>query len=166
MENITIHSVPVKKVNFDQTSIKNVIRDMGLKVTQQRLVILDCILSGRDHITAQELFEAVAKKDASLGFATVYRFLKELTLQGYVTEVRMGGFPARYEWTKKKNHHDHLTCKSCGAICEFENEQIEKLQAQIARSFGFILTDHVLELYGICPKCQEKEGILPTSHPQ
>lgn len=153
----------IKNSKWDLSSLKNVIRDMGLKVTQQRLVILECLLSGRDHITAQELFESVIEKDSSFGFATVYRFLKQLTAQNYVTEVRMGGLPARYEWTKKKKHHDHLTCKQCGDICEFENEQIESLQKNIAKSFGYIMTGHVLELYGVCPDCQKKEGILPGS---
>tara|TARA_B100001248_G_scaffold262571_1_gene259513 strand:- start:6071 stop:6574 length:504 start_codon:yes stop_codon:yes gene_type:complete len=146
---------------WDEKAIKQIVRDMGLKVTQQRLTILECILRGRDHITAQELYEAVQAKDPNLGFATVYRFLKQLTEQEYVSEVRMGGLPARYEWARKKSHHDHLTCKQCGSICEFENQQIEDLQEAIAKSFGYILTSHVLELYGICPECQKEDGILP-----
>lgn len=150
-----------RSFKWDDSTVKGIIRDMGLKVTQQRIVILQCLLAGRDHITAQELFEAVIKKDSSLGFATVYRFLKQLTEQDLVTEVRMGGLPARYEWAKKKNHHDHLTCKRCGAICEFENQQIEQLQKQIAKSFGYVLTGHILELYGTCPNCQKEDGLLP-----
>ena len=153
-----------KRQKSDATSMKQVIRDMGLKVTQQRLIILECLLTGRDHITAQELFENVAVKDSSLGFATVYRFLKQLTDNDLVIEVRMGGLPARYEWANKKKHHDHLTCKNCTKIFEFENEQIEKLQKEIAKSFGFILTGHVLELYGICPNCQRDADLLPQSH--
>src|SRR5690606_33171977 len=93
-----------RSFKWDETTLKNIIRDMGLKVTQQRVIILQSLLSGRDHITAQELFETVMQKDPSLGFATVYRFLKQLTDQDLVTEVRMGGLPARYEWAKKKNH--------------------------------------------------------------
>jgi len=161
MEETQTHKISENQIRWDESSLKQIVRDMGLKVTQQRLVILECILKGRDHITAQELFESVSKKDVNLGFATVYRFLKQLTDQNFVTEVRMGGLPARYEWTKKKEHHDHLTCTSCGAICEFENQKIEELQQVIASSFGYILTNHVLELYGICPNCQAEEGILP-----
>ncbi|MCB0370999.1 MAG: transcriptional repressor, partial [Bdellovibrionales bacterium] len=71
------------------------------------------------------------------------------------TEVRMGGMPARYELTPKK-HHDHMTCTECGSIVEFENKNIESLQEKVALQYGFKLTHHVLELYGICPACQTK----------
>lgn len=139
----------------DDKKLKEIIRDMNLKVTDQRLLILKTLLMGRTHVTAQEVFEIVIEKDSSIGFATVYRFLRNLTDSGVVTEVRMGGLPARYEVTTME-HHDHLTCVSCGKICEFENSQIEKLQEQVASSFGFKLTTHVLELYGICPDCQTR----------
>ena len=67
----------------------------------------------------------------------------------------MGGQSSRYELTTKE-HHDHLTCTQCGKICEFENKKIEKLQLQVAEYFGFKLTNHILELYGLCPSCQAK----------
>ncbi|MEC9283419.1 MAG: Fur family transcriptional regulator [Bdellovibrionota bacterium] len=153
----------VYDVEQSEIELKNIIRDIGLKVTSQRLTILRSLINGRDHVTAQELFENVSQIDNSLGFATVYRFLRTLAENKLVTEVRMGGLPARYEWTKKKSHHDHITCSECGKICEFENLEIEKLQAEIAKSLGFILTDHVLELYGVCSDCQASKGILPGS---
>ena len=77
----------------------------------------------------------------------------KLTEQNFVTEVRMGGLPARYELTPTE-HHDHLTCVNCGKIVEFENQQIEQLQEEIASKYGFRLTDHVLELYGVCSHCK------------
>lgn len=135
---------------------KQIIRDLGLKVTHQRLIILEKLLDGRDHVTAQEVFETVAETAPEIGFATVYRFLRDLTSNGFVTEVRMKGLPARYEWADKK-HHDHLTCMDCGSIREFENDEIEKLQTKIAEKMGFILTDHILELYGVCPECQKRK---------
>ena len=149
------------EAKYTEDELKAKIRDLGLKVTNQRLLILQCLIDGRDHVTAQELFEVVSKKDNSLGFATVYRFLRSLAEAKLVTEVRMGGLPARYEWTQKKSHHDHITCQNCGKISEFENPQIEHLQMEIAKSLGFVLTDHVLELYGICSTCQKQKGLLP-----
>ena len=136
-----------------EDGLKHIIRDLGLKVTKQRLVILKALHEGRSHVTAQEVFENINTVHPEIGFATVYRFLRTLSENGYITEVRMGGLPARYEWADK-DHHDHLTCIKCGLICEFENETIEALQKKISQDFGFQLTDHVLELYGICPACQ------------
>lgn len=135
---------------------KKIIRDLGLKVTQQRLAILAVIRSGPTHFTAQEVFEIVNEKNPEIGFATVYRFLKKLSEQNFVSEVRMGGMPARYEWSAK-DHHDHLTCIRCHSIVEFENQKIEDLQDKIAADHDFILTHHILELYGICPKCRSQK---------
>ena len=148
------------KINerFQADDFKKMIRSMGLKITSQRMLILSClhhaeVLANDRHITAQELFEKVSEFDSSVGFATVYRFLRNLAEKEFVTEVRMGGQSSRYELTTQ-HHHDHLTCTSCGKICEFENPKIEKLQSQVADHFGFVLTSHILELYGLCPSCQ------------
>ncbi len=140
---------------FDAQELKRLIRDMGIKVTEQRLAILESLSHGRVHVTAQEVYENVRKQHSEIGFATVYRFLRDLSAKGYVTEVRMGKLPARYELTPKA-HHDHLTCVRCSRIVEFENPDIEELQMLVARNNGFQLTGHVLELYGLCPNCQKK----------
>lgn len=140
---------------IDEASFKRIIREMGLKVTHQRLAILAALTAGRAHVTAQEVYEAIQDDHPEIGFATVYRFLRKMTEQSFVTEVRMGGLPARYELTPRR-HHDHLTCESCGKIVEFENSQIENLQSQVADQHGFKLTHHVLELYGYCSNCQKK----------
>lgn len=143
----------IKREKLSEENLKKIIRDMGLKVTNQRMAILKSLSKGRAHRSAQEVFEAVSKVHSEIGFATVYRFLRDLSSRGFVTEVRMGGLPARYELTPK-GHHDHLTCVRCTKIVEFENDQIEKLQKQIAINNGFQLLGHVLELYGLCPECQ------------
>ena len=144
----------VKREKLDESTFKRIIRDMRLKVTNQRMAILKSLSQGRAHMTAQEVFEAVHRNHPEMGFATVYRFLRFLSEKGYVTEVRMGGLPARYELTPK-SHHDHLTCIKCSKIVEFEKKEIEDLQVQVARDNGFLLTGHVLELYGICPDCRD-----------
>ncbi len=134
---------------------KKIIRELGLKVTQQRLQILEVVRSGPSHFTAQEVYEMISETNPEIGFATVYRFLKKLSEHNFVTEVRMGGMPARYEWAAK-DHHDHLTCTRCGKIVEFENEKIEDLQEKIALRHNFKLTHHILELYGVCGECQKR----------
>lgn len=147
-EDIIIH-----REEFTDVELKKIIRALNLKVTTQRLAILGALHEGRRHVTAQELFEKVNTDHPEIGFATVYRFLRTLTEGNFVSEVRMGGLPARYE-LNSKSHHDHLTCVRCGKICEFENKTIETLQEKVAKQFGFQLTHHVLELYGVCPTCQ------------
>jgi len=99
----TIRSLPIsnrgQKVHYqqDEQALRTIIRDMGMKVTDQRLLIMRTLQEGRAHVTAQEVFEQVQKKDTTVGFATVYRFLRSLIENEYAIEVRMGGMPARYE---------------------------------------------------------------------
>ncbi len=144
-----------KRSSYTEAELKEVIRSLHLKVTQQRLMILKILNSGqRKHITAQELYERVSAEDSSIGFATVYRLLKKLADSHLVTEVRVGGAPARYE-LNPKSHHDHITCIQCGKISEFENQEIEQLQSMVAKKMGYQLTSHVLELFGICLNCQK-----------
>lgn len=150
-EDIIVHSE-----QYDESELKRIIRALNLKVTNQRLAILKSLHDGRRHVTAQELYEKLSVNHPEIGFATVYRFLRTLTEGNFVTEVRMGGLPARYELAPKGHHHDHLTCVKCGRICEFENKAIETLQEKVAIQFGFKLTHHILELYGVCPACQTK----------
>lgn len=149
-EDIIVHSE-----QYDESELKRIIRALNLKVTTQRMAILKSLHDGRRHVTAQELYEKLSATHPEIGFATVYRFLRTLTEGNFVTEVRMGGLPARYELAPK-GHHDHLTCVKCGKICEFENKAIEALQEKVAVQFGFRLTHHILELYGVCPSCQAK----------
>lgn len=146
----------IKRDSWQNGDFKRIVREMGLKVTDQRISILKSMSSGRAHVTAQEVFEEVVVGNPDIGFATVYRFLKKLKDHGFVTEVRMGGLPARYELTPRK-HHDHLTCTSCGKIVEFSNDEIERLQLEVASLHNFKMTGHLLELYGICGDCQKKQ---------
>lgn len=142
----------VYRDELNESELKRIIRALNLKVTTQRMAILKALHEGFRHVTAQELFEKVNGDNPEIGFATVYRFLRTLNDGNFVSEVRMGGLPARYE-LNSKTHHDHLTCVRCGKICEFENKTIESLQEKVAKQFGFQLTHHVLELYGVCPAC-------------
>lgn len=141
----------IRREKYDVGEFKKMIRDMGLKVTHQRLGILETLHKGRQHMTAQEVYEEVSANYPEIGFATVYRLLRKLSEHGFVTELRMGGLPARYELAPKR-HHDHLTCVTCGKIFEFENYEIEALQEKVAAQFGLKLSSHVLELFGECLK--------------
>ncbi len=156
-----------RRSNKDQKisrEITEIIRSLGLKVTKQRLAILHALLKRGNHFSAKVIFEDLKKENAEdleIGFATVYRFLRDLAKSGYITEIRIGGLPARYEWANQQ-HHDHLTCLNCHTIYEFENKSIERLQQQVALNFGFKLTDHLMELYGICSHCLEEGATIES----
>ena len=142
---------------LSESHFKSMLRDMNLKVTHQRLSILKALNKGpKNHVTAQDVFEKVRKTHPHIGFATVYRFLKETSRFGLTSELRIGHSPARYE-LKIREHHHHIVCTACGKIVEFQSPIIEKQIKKISMEFYFALEHHIFELYGLCKKCQTKK---------
>lgn len=127
----------------------------GLKSTRQRELILDFFLSSEQHMSIEELYLKLRAKHPGIGYATVYRTLKLFADAGIANEIHFGDGQTRYEHLSEGEHHDHLVCSRCGAIEEFENETIEKLQDEVARTHGFLIETHKLELYGLCEKCRK-----------
>jgi Fur family ferric uptake transcriptional regulator len=123
-----------------------------LKLTRQREQILEAFLKV-EHITAEEMYHRLAKRVPHLGLATIYRTLN-LFCEAGLAQARHFGSQTQYDNVAHKGHHDHLICTSCGKIVEFENEEIERLQVQMAERNGFQITTHRLELYGVCSGCR------------
>ncbi|MEW5852978.1 MAG: transcriptional repressor [Myxococcota bacterium] len=127
----------------------------GLKSTAQRDIIIDTFFNAKDHLAVGDLHREVQKQNPRIGYATVYRTLKMLKECGLAAERHFGDGQTRYEPNELDNHHDHLICRVCGLIVEFENEEIERLQKVVASSYGFVVDTHRHELYGLCSKCQK-----------
>ena len=129
----------------------------GLKSTRQRDEILNIFVAAGRHLSAEELYLLVKKSDPRIGYATVYRTLKLLAEAGLAHGQRFEDGFTRYEYNATDAHHDHLICTKCGRIIEFENEQIEALQQDVARKNRFKVQSHKLEMYGLCFECQGKK---------
>jgi Fur family ferric uptake transcriptional regulator len=123
-----------------------------LKLTRQREYILDMFLKN-EHITAEQMYRQLAKKDPHIGLATIYRTLNLFCEVG-LAQARHFGTQTQYDNVSHKGHHDHLICTACGKIVEFQNEDIERLQEEVARRNGFTIQTHKLELYGVCAGCR------------
>lgn len=126
----------------------------NLRLTEQRRLIAEVFFHSGGHPSAEEITRDVKAANSSIGFATVYRTLKLLTEAGLAKGMSIGDGFSRYEPPSQHGHHDHLICRACGRIVEFENNQIESLQEKVARQHGFTVTDHKLELYGLCGGCR------------
>ena len=124
----------------------------SLKLTRQREHILNAFLK-MEHVTAEQMYHLLAKKDPHIGLATIYRTLKLFCETGLAQE-RHFGTQTQFDNVAHKGHHDHMICTSCGKIVEFQNCQIEKLQEEVATKNGFSIQTHKLELYGLCSNCQ------------
>lgn len=123
----------------------------GLKFTRQRELIADVFFKSGGHLKVEDLLERVREVDPQVSLATVYRTMKLLTECGLAEPHRFRDGHTRYEPSEGEDeHHDHLICTVCGRIVEFYNSDIERLQEQIAASFGFRVTHHRMELYGSC----------------
>ena len=123
-----------------------------LKLTRQREQILNVFLK-MEHITAEQMYRVLAKKDRHIGLATIYRTLN-LFCEAGLAQARHFGAQTQYDNVAHKGHHDHLICTSCGKIVEFENDEIERLQEEVAAKNSFTIQTHKLELYGLCASCR------------
>ncbi|HJD97578.1 Fur family transcriptional regulator [Mailhella massiliensis] len=131
------------------------LKQKGLRVTPQRLKILDAFMSTDEHVSMEELFLLVRSKDSTVGQVTVYRTLKLLCEAGIASAVNFEEGMVRYE-PVGMHHHDHLVCEKCGRKIEFVNNAIESLQEKVCRVHDFIPTSHHMVLYGICAECRKK----------
>jgi Fur family ferric uptake transcriptional regulator len=125
-------------------------------MTSQRRLLLELLRDAERHIDAKELYRRASAKDDSIGPATVYRTLKLFKELGLVDEMRLGKIRCYYE-IKQSPEHQHLVCRGCGKVIEFQNPQFQKLIETVRREHGFKVTKAELYLEGYCPECEEKE---------
>lgn len=130
--------------------------EKNLKMTPQRRLILDTMLKQTGHLSSEELYDKVKRRDSSIGQATVYRTLKLLNESGVIEPLDFADGVTRYEPSYGKEHHDHLICQRCNKNIEILDETIERRQEEIAKEHGFTLEHHKMYLYGICPDCRKK----------
>ena len=127
--------------------IENKCIKKGVRLTDQRKLVAKVMSGSDDHPDVDELHKRVAKLDSKISIATVYRTVKLFEEAGIIAKHDFKGNKARYEQATQE-HHDHLIDINTGEITEFVNEDIEKLQKQVAEKLGYKLVDHRLELYG------------------
>lgn len=137
-------------------SNNNDLKKAGLKVTLPRLKILEILEKSKEHhLSAEDIYRVLLESGDDIGLATVYRVLTQFEEAGLVVRHHFEGGQSVFEMDHG-THHDHLVCVKCGHVEEFVDEVIEKRQEEIAKTAGFSITDHSLNIYGICAKCQRK----------
>ena len=129
------------------TNIESKCKKKGVRLTDQRKLIAKVMSESESHPDVDELHKKVSKLDSKISIATVYRTVKLFEEAGIVAKHDFKGSKSRYEQAPEE-HHDHLIDVNSGEITEFVNEEIEKLQKEIAEKLGYKLVDHRLELYG------------------
>jgi Fur family transcriptional regulator, ferric uptake regulator len=122
--------------------------EKGLRMTDQRRVVAQVLSDAEDHPDVEELHRRAHAVDSRISIATVYRTVRLFEEAGILKRHDFGDGRARYEQASDE-HHDHLIDARSGKVIEFQSEEIERLQEQVARKLGYRLVGHRLELYGV-----------------
>ena len=141
---------PVRRdsVASNKTNIESLCASKGMRMTEQRRVIARVLADSVDHPDVEELYKRCHEVDKNISISTVYRTVKLFEDAGIIARPDLREGRARYEQIPE-SHHDHLINLRTGEVIEFQSEEIEKLQAEVARRLGYKLVDHRLELYAV-----------------
>ena len=128
--------------------LKKILKNEGLRYTQQRQIIWDEIRTSTEHRDAEEIYLRIKKKNKiKVSRATVYRTIDVLVNNNLVRKMELGDGRALYEHKFEEKHHDHMICVETGKITEFYNEKLENLQEEIVKKHGYKLVRHVHQLF-------------------
>lgn len=131
------------------------LKEVGLKVTHPRMKVLAILEHAKNpHLSAEEIHNTLVENKEEIGLATVYRVLTQFHEAGIVKRHNFENGHSVFELNQGE-HHDHLVCIKCGRIEEFIDEVIEARQKSIAQKANFQITDHSLNIYGICGACNK-----------
>ena len=141
-----------KDFNWFWDKLESYLKAQDLKQTKQRKVIIEHFLNLDTHVDADNLHSAIRDSGHNIGLATIYRTLNLLMEAGLIEQQSFADGRAVFEVDRPGTHHDHLVCLDCGHVIEFENDQVEKIQQDIAEKYGFELRSHRHDLFGSCLK--------------
>jgi Fur family ferric uptake transcriptional regulator len=138
--------------------LKKIIKQKGMKYTEQRAVILQILINLDNHLNAEDIHTIIQNEhpNHNIGIATIYRTLNFLEEVKLISSISFGSDGKKYEGNLKA-HHDHLICTKCDCIIEFLDTEIERRQEKIANKNNFIIQDHTMQIYGICKNCQKNK---------
>ena len=149
-------------MSISQEKFKEMLKEKGLKVTNQRLLVLEVLADHRDkHMTAEDIYELVKEDCPEIGLATIYRTVQLLLEMQLVDRINLDDGCVRYEighllGDGAKHNHHHLICRGCGRVVPFDGDLLDDLERHIEESIGFHVLDHELKFYGLCRDCMKK----------
>jgi len=139
------------------SAIMDSLRQVGYRLTPQRMLIVSLIHDSKGHVTAEELHSRVVEQYPFVDISTVYRTLQLLKKLHLVSETDLGGGRVQYELTQEGRHH-HLVCRRCGATSPLDDEMIEPLRGRLLEKHGFQADMEHFAIFGTCQKCGGKAG--------
>ena len=146
---------------MNEEKVKDLLREKGLKVTSQWLMVLNILSAhGDEHLTVEEIYDLAKEESPEIGLATIYRTVQVLLELHVIEKVTFDDGFARYELngeeTGSGHRHHHAICTQCGKVYSLETDLLDTLEKQVFESLGFEVTDHEVKLYGLCSACRRK----------
>ncbi|PNV63459.1 transcriptional repressor [Clostridium sp. chh4-2] len=146
---------------MDQAIFKDMLREKGLKVTNQRLNVLETMAAHPgEHLTTEEIYDLVRVKEPEIGLATVYRTVQVLFELQVIDKVSFDDGFIRYELRgmdqNSRHQHHHAICNICGKVYSFQDDLLDTLEQALYDNMGFAVTNHEVKLYGTCKTCMDK----------
>lgn len=139
-----------------KTVLRQYLKNNGLLHSKQREQVLNVFLKTEKHLTVDDLYELVRKKNPRIGLATVYRAMRVICDAGLAREADFGDGVRRFEHKYQHEHHHHLVCLKCGRVIEVMSPEIEKLQQKLTKKHNFTPVRDTMKIFGICRKCKRK----------
>lgn len=131
------------------------IRSRGMRVTPERLALLDEIYRQHGHIDAEQILDGLRAAGQKVSRATVYRNLDLLVEAGLVQRQRLGRNRFLYEHVHTGQSHDHLACQECGRVVEFVSPAIQAMLSEICRAHAFSREGKQIQVLGLCQSCAD-----------
>ncbi|MFN8007836.1 MAG: transcriptional repressor [Terriglobia bacterium] len=145
-----------KEIDEQVAVFSDYLKKNGLKMTRQRELVVRSFLRTLGHLSTEELYQHVRKKDKSIGYTTVFRTLKALTDCGLARETDLQDGRIRFEHVYHRPHHHHIVCTECNRAIEFVSPELEAIHDQVIAKYAFLPVRHQLQVFGVCPDCQNK----------
>lgn len=142
-----------EEIQTAENIFREYLRDRGLKYTPERQALMREVLRNDSHFEAEQLLINLRESGGKVAKATVYRTLPLLVNCGIVRQVQFGDKLTRYEHTFGQDHHDHMVCRRCRRIVEFDSTDVEKLRTVVAAQFKFHAVSHRFQITGLCWEC-------------
>lgn len=138
-----------------QSSLYRELKDHGIRLTPQRMAILEYLRGTSSHPRADQVHQQIRRRFPGVSLATVYNNLKVLKDKGLVSELSYGDLASRFDG--KTVPHYHVNCQVCGTVVDFHGPVFQDLQGEAAKVTNFEISGHRIELYGACPDCRGKD---------
>lgn len=135
------------------TDSVNKMKHEKVRVTPQRVAILEFMVESDIHPTADEIYQALCGRFPHMSPATVYNNMHLFMKMGFVKELTYGDGASRFDFTTTQ--HYHAICKNCGTVVDLYYPFLDDVERIADDLIGFQVTDHRMEVYGLCPDCQK-----------